>query len=230
MLIYGLDDTDDSTYKTVADFLYTYLDLEAEELYIEDCERLGTLRNNRFGVYPRAGQKRPVLVTFRYPQEVNTCIRNAYKLACTRFAIDRDTPLEITLARKKLWPEIKNIRKQDGKPKVTLKFPSAKEVNGQIVRDEFPGWKTCLKGVISVNNGTSLVHRSQSISVHDQAQNSIKSTTLADRVPEKQIETVSVASQTGGSISRSENGSQTVTLPRPEPEPPEQTTSVKNNR
>lgn len=64
MLIYGLDDTDDSTYKTVADFIYKYLDLEAEELNIEYCERLGTLRYNRFGVYPRAGQKRPVLATF----------------------------------------------------------------------------------------------------------------------------------------------------------------------
>lgn len=132
---------------------------------------------------------------------MSTCIRNAYKLARTRFAIDRDYPLEIRLARKKLCPEIKNIRKQDDKPKVNLRFPAAIKVNRQIVRDEFPGLEACLKGVISVNNGTSTVHRSQSISVHDQAQNSIKSTTLADRVPEKQIETVWVASQSGGNVS-----------------------------
>lgn len=146
LLIYGIkEESDRSTYEIVDDFLFRHLNLEAEDMCIDECVRLGRVSDARGAV-----QKRPIQVTFRYVEEVNTCMKYAYRLARTNIAIDRDYPPEIRNARKRLWPEVKHLRRQDPKPNVKLLFPAAIELNGRIIKDKFPGWDKNIKGLINI--------------------------------------------------------------------------------
>lgn len=97
-------------------------------------------------------KKRPVLLKFRYAEDVTICIEKAYKLARTQISIDRDYPSEIRQARKRLWPEVKRLRAREGKKSVKLVFPAAIKVNGTIVKDEFPGWDSINKSDLNLLN------------------------------------------------------------------------------
>ena len=92
------------------DFIYNYLDLDPGQMYIEKAHRLGKLSkyyNSRIQGKP----KRPLLISFKYTSEVDIAMKCAKKLRSTSYSMDRDYPPEIVAARKKLWPELKRLRK-----------------------------------------------------------------------------------------------------------------------
>ena len=74
-------------------------------------------------------------------------MKEAKRLKGTRFSIDRDYPSEIAEARKKLWPEVKQLRGILGQ-NVQLQFPVRIVLNGQITKDAFPHWDETLKSEI----------------------------------------------------------------------------------
>ena len=134
MIIYGLAEEDRlSTYVHVGRFLNDWLELDPDEMNIENCDRSGRYVNNSL-----LRQKLPILVEFRYKEEVEDCIRKAYKLAGTRYAIDRDYPAEIQRARKKIWPEYKRLRQANNRNAVKLLYPAAISVNGVVEINVFP--------------------------------------------------------------------------------------------
>lgn len=71
---------------------------------------------------------------------------NARCLKGTSFGISRDYPKEIADARPELWPDFKASRDRHGSRNVQIRFPAALVVNGDVVRDMFPGWHSILRG------------------------------------------------------------------------------------
>ena len=71
-------------------------------------------------------------------------MKQARRLKNTHYSIDRDYPLEISAARKKLWPEVKELRRIPNS-NVQLKFPAKIVMNGRVIKDSFPQWDHLIK-------------------------------------------------------------------------------------
>lgn len=152
--MYGLEEDDRlSTYIHVGRFINDYLELDPDEMNIENCDRLGRHVNNS-----QYRKKRPILVEFRYKEDVEACIRKAYKLSGTRYAIDRDYPAEIQHARKKIWPEYKRLRHANNRSAVKFLYPAGISVNGVVQTNEFPGWDRYVNRQIKVLPQASSIH------------------------------------------------------------------------
>jgi hypothetical protein len=139
VIIYGLEERytgRDAIYDDLNDFFNQKMCIDYDDLCIESAERLGTLNNYRNN---NTAKKRTIIVTFRYPHNVDTVMRNARILAGTKYAVDRDYPPEVRIARKKLWPAYKEYRKNRSN-RVQLKYPAALIVNDRVMIDEFPCW------------------------------------------------------------------------------------------
>jgi len=108
ILIYGYEENRYDVYDIVNEFICDQLRLEASDFYIDHAERLGQVNNHCHG---QATSKRTILVTFRYPSEVDKIMSSARNLAGSRYAVDRDYPTEIRLARKSMWSEYKEYRR-----------------------------------------------------------------------------------------------------------------------
>lgn len=145
LIIYGLRDNDGRVYDQVSDFLYDNLDIDSSEIDIEFASKFGQSRDHNYR--PR---KRATVVTFQHTDQVDYCLRRAFKLAGTSYAIDRDYPQEIQQARKRLWPEFKRLRTEH-RSAAKLIFPAAIKVGSTIVRDEFPDWDRLVNGRVSPN-------------------------------------------------------------------------------
>ena len=170
IIMYGLAENHNSTVSAVVrEFIENALDIDIEEqeLYIEFACRLGTpdginvnnIANNR---NDRMG-RRPILCTFSHYTEADYIMRKARLLKGTRYAIDRDYPPEIALARKKMWPEVKELRKVPNS-NVQLKFPAKIVVNGRVVKDAFPQWDHLMK--VPVTAGLNYICVEESIEQH----------------------------------------------------------------
>ena len=143
LIVYGLEERSDrTTFNQVHDLLCNYLLLDPEEFCVESVSRLGRIANHR---YNGPNRKRAVLVVFRSPQHVNRCMENCYRLAGSNIAVDRDYPVEIQQARKRLWPQYKRLRAQH-KTAVKFVYPAAISVSGEIKFNEFPQWDKLLYG------------------------------------------------------------------------------------
>ncbi|KAL4236053.1 hypothetical protein ACF0H5_004439 [Mactra antiquata] len=103
-------------------------------------------------------------------------MRNAYKLAGSTYAIDRDYPHEIQQARKKLWPEYKRLKRENRSAK--LIFPAAVCVGEKVIYNEFPGWDNLVNGRV-VNN----TRRSQPTL----ASQALRSTSISEPVMVSQV-------------------------------------------
>jgi len=75
--------------------------------------------------------------------DLETKSRNKNILIGSRYAVDRDYPTEIRLARKSMWSEYKEYRRNRNN-KVQLRFPAALYVNHRLMRDAFPHWNDLL--------------------------------------------------------------------------------------
>ena len=62
------------------------------------------------------------------------------------YSISRDYPLEITRARKTLWPDFKCANTQNPSAKVSIGYPAKIIVNGVVMLDLFPEWDNIIYG------------------------------------------------------------------------------------
>ena len=117
---------------------------------IANAYRIGRRQVSRAGGWPR---HRAILATFNDPKHTEEVLSKARMLKGTTFGISRDYPREIRDARRELWDEYKTARSKYGNRNVKLQFPAALVVNGDKVRDLFPGWHSILQGSRNSNVG-----------------------------------------------------------------------------
>ena len=83
-----------------------------------DVDLTAISRAHRLGRFIGRGKRRPIIVAFQDYQLIENIIRQGLNLKNTRFSVSRDYPLEITRARKTLWPEYKRIKQENPFAKV----------------------------------------------------------------------------------------------------------------
>ena len=88
-------------------------------------------------------RERPIIVAFKSYLTTDSIIKQGFRLKDTVNSVSRGYPLEITRARRTLWPEYKRIKLQDPSARVSM---VKLLVNGTVVRDLFPEWDMLLKG------------------------------------------------------------------------------------
>ena len=150
IIMYGLEEKErDGTRLAVVlrDFFSEFLGLEDDDLYIVYAHRLGRVDNNR-----RRAPRRPILCSFCHYSEVDLVMSLTRRLRNTGCAIDRDYPPEIATARKKLWPDVKQMRRDANTgDSIQLKYPAKIVHNGRTVKDAFPHWEEIIKSNIGAD-------------------------------------------------------------------------------
>ena len=137
LLFGGLPEVrDEDCRKTICDFLQSKLDMD---------ELPGIERAHRLGKFNRLKGPRPIVVAFSFYRDTDDVISLARALKGTTFSINRDYPLEITNARKMLWPHFKEARSIPYN-RVTIGYPAKLIVNGVVTQDLFPDWDNILRG------------------------------------------------------------------------------------
>ena len=127
----------------VHSLLADHLQIDTSVIKASNAYRLGRRVVARTGQTPR---NRAILASFSDPSLTDEILRSARMLAGTTFGISRDYPREIRDARKDLWEDFKRAKSLYGKRNVQLQFPAALVINGDKVRDLFPGWRSILQG------------------------------------------------------------------------------------
>jgi hypothetical protein len=133
----------DNCHGIICEFLKQNLNLDPKSFCITKANRIGKRQVVRAQGSVR---HRAILVTFRDENDTDIIMNNAKLLKNTHFGISRDYPREISEARRELWPQFKQARSKYGPRNVKIKFPAALEINGDVVRDLFPGWYETLRG------------------------------------------------------------------------------------
>ena len=137
LLFRGLPEVrDEDCRRTICDFLESKLDMD---------ELPGIERAHRFGKFNRLKGPRPIIVAFSFYRDTDDVISLARVLKGAAYSINRDYPLEITNARKMLWPHFKEARSIPYN-RVTIGYPAKLIVNGVVTRDLFPDWDNILRG------------------------------------------------------------------------------------
>lgn len=102
-----------------------------KDIVIDRAHRLGRFKQ---------GQKRSVIVAFRDYSDVELVLSKANKLKGSEYSINRDFPKEIANARRSLWGEYKDLKRQCPSSKINLVYPAKIVQDGRVVRDCFPNW------------------------------------------------------------------------------------------
>ena len=129
----------------VYDIINNNLQIDTSSMKITKAFRIGKRQSNN-NIRPRS-----ILVTFLDPTITDVIMDNAKSLKNTNYGISRDYPREIREARQELWPDFKQARSLHGAKNVKLKYPAALVINGETVRNEFPGWHDILRGSRNTN-------------------------------------------------------------------------------
>jgi hypothetical protein len=136
LIFYGLADLhNEDTYQLLTDFFEDYLDLDLNEFNVQRVHRLGSLRRARSFTQTT---RRPIIAAFLDYRDTEFILSKVGLLKYTNFAIDRDYPKEIAMARKRLWGKFKAEKQKTSDVKII--YPAKLIVNGVTVQDEFPDW------------------------------------------------------------------------------------------
>ena len=133
----GKDEQGESCFDLVRNFIYGDLCID-DDMYLERAHRLGP-RN-----IGRRKSVRPIIVAFRDYYDTEIIMQEAYRLKGKDIAVTRDYPQEISKARKTLWHQYKEARRDENN-RVQIKYPARLVVNGATVRDCFPDWNDVMK-------------------------------------------------------------------------------------
>ena len=138
ILFFGVNESRNENCKaTVMRFLRDHLDITINE---EDINRAHRVR--RYD----SRKKRPLIAGFQSYSLVESVMKEGHLLKETDLSISRDYPLEITRARKTLWPEYKRVKTQNPLAKVSIAFPAKIVVDGVVTLDLFPEWDDIIYG------------------------------------------------------------------------------------
>ena len=116
----------------VTQFLLDKFNIEIDESAICRAHRLGRFKGK--------DKPRPIIVAFQEYILTERIVRQAHILKETKFGVSRDHPIEITRARKTLWPDFKQVKALNPSAKVAISYPAKLMVNGRVVKDLFPEW------------------------------------------------------------------------------------------
>lgn len=143
LLFHGLPETNrygeyEDVEALIREFIVNLLKMEAgNTMDLQSVYRLGSVKRydsgrSDFGI-------RPIIVVFKDYIDAETVIDQARALKGTRYAISRDYPRELNDARKKLLPMMKQARQ--ARQAARILYPAKLVINGEVTRDEFPGWE-----------------------------------------------------------------------------------------
>ena len=94
-----------------------------DDIVIDRVRRLGKFKKDL---------NRPIIVAF-VTADTDLIMSSARSLANAGYEVSRNyPPLEITQARKALWPTYKNLRSKNGNTRVKFVFPTKIVVNGKV--------------------------------------------------------------------------------------------------
>ena len=144
------DVRDENVYEFIDDIMRDKLQIDSGVVYIEQAHRLGSYA--KAATYARQNNdvpRRPILVKFRHQEDAERVLSRASNLRFTKFSIDRDYPSEIVAARRRIWSDFKQLRNDNPRSKVVLKYPARIEVDGHTVCDQFPDWHELNKERVS---------------------------------------------------------------------------------
>lgn len=122
------------------------LEFLSNMLNIQNLDRSSIERAHRLGRYDRNKGIRPIIVAFSSYHLVETVMSNVSRLKDTRFSVNKDFPVEISRARRLLWPKVKQARLQYPGSKVSMGFPAKLQIDGRVVEDLFPEWEETIRG------------------------------------------------------------------------------------
>ena len=101
-------------------------------------------RAHRLGKFQRDGC-RVIIVAFRDFTDTQLILSNARLLKGTCYSINKDYPREITTARKALWGEFKDLKRNSPDSRVSMAYPAKIIKDGKVMRDAFPCWDDILR-------------------------------------------------------------------------------------
>ena len=139
LVFWGLiENYHENCFDIIRDLIQRHLDINAGEMYMARAHRLGPRKIGQ------RNPKRPIIVNFRDFCDTELIMSRAHLLKNTPFSVAYDLPKEINEARKKLWDELRSIKREDPRVKFQILYPAKLIVNGKLVRDEFPDWGNVL--------------------------------------------------------------------------------------
>ena len=140
------NESDAQTERLLFDFLAGQVKLSEDELRTVVIQRVHRLGRPRRGMAPNGQpfKPRPVIAGFRDFKCRQEILFRASSLKGTEYAIREDFPPEIRTARGRLWEDLKKAKSEKLKAKIV--YPAKLIVEGQVVRDMFPGWGQWARG------------------------------------------------------------------------------------
>ena len=129
-----VENVGENCYDLLLDFLKNRLDIESRCVYIARAHRLGQ-RDSR-----KHHQNRPIIANFRDFQNIELIMSKVRQLRNTPFSVDFDFPQEIQAARGRLWPLLKELRREHPRARIQIVYPAKLIKDGSLVRDELPDW------------------------------------------------------------------------------------------
>ena len=116
---------------------------EANDIVFQRVRRLGKPKR---GVAPNGQpwRPRPIIASFRDDKIKEKVLDLVGNIAGTPFRVSLDYPAEIRSAWGRLWKEYHDAR--EAKLAAKIAYPAKLVINGNVVRDEFPGWSQAISG------------------------------------------------------------------------------------
>lgn len=138
LLFHGLKESRDEDCKNIIrQFLSDHFEISVSETAISRAHRIGRYDRNRI---------RPVIVAFQEYVVTESIIKKGNVLRDSNYSVSRDYPIEITRARKTLWPSYKQLKQQNPLSRVAIVYPARLILDGKTMKDLFPEWDEILRG------------------------------------------------------------------------------------
>ena len=165
IIIRGIpEERDENCFQVARKFICDNIGLDADRMFLVRAHRLGARRR---GLRQFDPQKRPLIVAFRDYTDTVEILENTKRLKGSPYSVDRDQPREIYEARKKLWPLLKEKRREHPRADVYIQYPAKLMVDKVVVQDEFPEWFSVLRGKreMTVGHVEPLLKQTQASSI-----------------------------------------------------------------
>ena len=121
----------------ICHFLSNAMGITVSESDMSRAHRLGRFSPTK---------SRPIIAAFQDFNIAEKIVKQGHILRETEFSVSRDYPIEITRARKTLWPQYKDLKQEHPLSKVAIVYPAKLVMNGSVVTDLFPEWDEILRG------------------------------------------------------------------------------------
>ncbi|KAH3822572.1 hypothetical protein DPMN_124356 [Dreissena polymorpha] len=111
-----------------------------------DTKNIIINRAHRLGAFKLGNRSyRPIIACFMNYNDVEHILSNAKTLkSFPGYSIDRDVPIEISEARKRLWPLYKDTKKANPNESVRIVYPAKLICGKTVVKDELLDWNQTL--------------------------------------------------------------------------------------